>query len=160
MKKIKIAAVVFALLLAAAGYVYFVAWRMPMPWKVIDPHAQGFVEDRFRFEDYRGVKGNKMMQEALRVMFPVGTPKAKVDRILYENQPKFTPETNWGASMEKNNYSRRGKEKNYYGYYYELYPNSINVYVISVFYDGHDRLLEITDYGQPLHNKDFFKGFE
>jgi hypothetical protein len=159
MKKIKIAAVVFALLLVAAGYVYFVAWRMPMPWKVIDPHAQGFVEDRFRFEDYRGVKGNKMMQEALRVMFPVGTPKAKVDRILYENQPKFTPERNWGVWVEKLSYSNRGKEKNYYGYYYEPYPYAINKFVVTVFYDDHDKVLEITDHSESLHKKNF-EGFK
>ncbi len=60
---------------------------MTPPWKITDPHDPRFVEEKFRFSDY---EKSEDLQEALRVMFPMGTPKEKVDEVLYNRQPKYT----------------------------------------------------------------------
>jgi hypothetical protein len=157
-RSLKIFGVLLVLLVGGAGYFHYVVARMPLPWKVTDPHDPRFVEENFRFEDYYGRDGSKRLQEALRVMFPIGTPKAKVDRILYENQPKFTDKTKWGGSMKQTrNYPRKKSERNIYHYYYTPYPHALNIFVVSVFYDSDNLVKEVTDHGEALHNKNFYE---
>lgn len=51
----------------------------PPPWKILTPGRIGFNAESFRFTDYRN---SKAFAQALNGMFPPGTPKATVDRIL------------------------------------------------------------------------------
>lgn len=49
------------------------------PLKVTDPTSPKFVESDFKFEDYAEFR---KFRQAMEVMFPVGTPKERIDRIL------------------------------------------------------------------------------
>ena len=62
---------------------YFATIFVPSEWyKVTDPTNPDFNPDNFSYRDYR----NQPMElrEAFRVMFPQGTPKEYVDRILVD----------------------------------------------------------------------------
>jgi hypothetical protein len=49
------------------------------PFKVTDPSDPRFNPDKFSFSDY---KSREELADAFRVLFPVGTPKEFVDRVL------------------------------------------------------------------------------
>ncbi|MFA5989467.1 MAG: hypothetical protein WC803_07670 [Sphingomonas sp.] len=49
------------------------------PFKITDPSDPKFDPDHFSFDDYRGI--NKLA-EAYAKLFPIGTPKSFVDRVL------------------------------------------------------------------------------
>ncbi|MCB9989805.1 MAG: hypothetical protein H6867_00310 [Rhodospirillales bacterium] len=51
------------------------------PGKVTDPSDPNFDPMQFRFEDYRS---REEFQPVLRQMFPVGTPKEHIDKILID----------------------------------------------------------------------------
>lgn len=150
---------IVVLALLWTGYSYFGVYHMPLPWKVTNPHDPQFNEEAFRFEDYYGRDGSERLRESMRVMFPIGTPKAKVDRILYENQPKYTEATKWGAYIGKieGGHPRKPDERNVYRYSYPPHPGAINVFFVIVFYDANDRVKEIYDNRKgPLYNANFF----
>lgn len=148
---------IVVLALLWTGYSYFGVYHMPLPWKVTNPHDPQFNEEAFRFEDYYGRDGGEQLQEALRVMFPIGTPKEKVDHILYESQPKYTEATKWGAWMKRIEFNpRKPQERNIWGYLYEPYHGSINKWNLHVYYDAENKVIEITDLGIPLYDKHFY----
>lgn len=49
------------------------------PFKVTDPLNPAFNPDRFSFRDY---SGREELMVVYRALFPIGTPKAEVDRVL------------------------------------------------------------------------------
>lgn len=51
------------------------------PFKVTDPADPQFNLEKFRFEDYPGIPP---MRDALQKLFPVGTPREKVEHILVD----------------------------------------------------------------------------
>ena len=51
------------------------------PFKVTDPSDPKFNPDKFKFEDYPGIP---LMTDALKKLFPVGTPKEFVEKILVD----------------------------------------------------------------------------
>lgn len=51
------------------------------PMKVIDPSDPQFNPDNFKFSDYYD-NDEMSLAEAYRILFPPGTPKAFVDRVL------------------------------------------------------------------------------
>jgi hypothetical protein len=53
------------------------------PFKVKDPAEPGFNPDKFRFRDYYQ-NDNISLYEAYRKLFPPGTPKEFVDRVLVD----------------------------------------------------------------------------
>lgn len=52
----------------------------PAPWKITNPSSKLFNPNKFRFADYRT---SKEIDQAARTLFPVGTSKAAVDKILH-----------------------------------------------------------------------------
>ncbi len=74
---------VFLLLLftAAVPLFWFVGMEKPIPWKVTDPSDPNFKIEEFRFTDYTS---EHKLELALEILFPVGTDKAYVDKILGE----------------------------------------------------------------------------
>jgi hypothetical protein len=53
---------------------------VPSQLKVVDPYHHWFKPDKFKFEDYTG--DPCIEKEVLAKLFPVGTDKAFVDRVL------------------------------------------------------------------------------
>lgn len=76
-KSSKIQIIIVTLLIVVAGTAMCVA----NPFKVTDPSKPGFNPDRFSFSDYTG---NEETIEFFRKLFPVGTPKEFVDRVLMD----------------------------------------------------------------------------
>jgi len=68
------------LVIIGGGYYFLVSTP---PWKVTNPYSPQFNAEHFKFSDY---KTTSELDEALRIILPFGTPKAKVDQILYQNQ--------------------------------------------------------------------------
>ncbi|EGE58912.1 hypothetical protein RHECNPAF_258002 [Rhizobium etli CNPAF512] len=60
--------------LALVGYSYDVHW-----WKIRNPNSQWFNAAKFDFNDY---KNHEELAEVLKVLLPIGTPEADVDRLL------------------------------------------------------------------------------
>jgi hypothetical protein len=75
---------------------------VPNPFKITDPYHPRFKPDNFRFEDY--VVSTCAEKEIMAKLFPVGTDKSFVDRVLVNSG---------GAKASKNN-----NHKNEYNYYY------------------------------------------
>lgn len=62
-------------------FFWFGALEKPMPWKITDPSSARFSVERFRLTDYT----SKMeLQSVLETIFPLGTDKEYVDKILVE----------------------------------------------------------------------------
>lgn len=53
----------------------------PPPWKITNPSSRLFNPDAFRFTDYRT---GKEIDLVARTLFPVGTPRASVERVLHD----------------------------------------------------------------------------
>ncbi|MEZ0226051.1 MAG: hypothetical protein ACAH83_15965 [Alphaproteobacteria bacterium] len=53
----------------------------PPPWKITNPSSMLFDPGRFRFTDYRT---GKDIDHLVRTLFPVGTPKTAVDKVLHD----------------------------------------------------------------------------
>ena len=64
----------FLLLIIFAGYLISIT-----PNKTIDPNDPNFDPLKFRFEDY---KADRRIEEVIKIMFPEGTDKEKIDKIL------------------------------------------------------------------------------
>ena len=60
--------------LFSTGYFYIAS-----PWKPIHPNDEGFKIEEFRLTDYAN---DKELREVLSMLFPVGTSKPNVDRII------------------------------------------------------------------------------
>jgi hypothetical protein len=67
--------------LAVMSFQRFGVLRYPPPWKITNPSSKLFNPDKFRFTDYRTAKE---IDVAARTLFPAGTPKAAVDRVLHD----------------------------------------------------------------------------
>ena len=83
---------VTCLMLAFLGIASFQRYNIlayPPPWKQIDPASKLFDPMKFRFPDYRT---SKELEHAAQVMFPAGSPKTAVDRVLHD-AGKATVET-------------------------------------------------------------------
>lgn len=119
------------LLIGVFCYIY-----VPNPIKITDPYHQWFKPDNFRFEDYMVSKCTE--KEVLAKLFPVGTNKAFVDRIL----------VGAGDAHAAKLPDHAGKGSNAYSYFYKphhwsnwFFPHTWN---ISVTYDDNDRAVNIT----------------
>jgi hypothetical protein len=88
-KRSKFCVLVFqAVILSILFYFY-----QPYPFKVTDPTDPRFNPDRFRFSDY----GPGELKPAFRILFPIGTSKEFVERVLIKatgstcgHNPKYT----------------------------------------------------------------------
>jgi hypothetical protein len=107
------------------------------PNKVIDPNDTNFDPMEFRFEDYPSESKHKddltpfMIHEAYRVMFPVGTPKHRVDKILVEQA---------GATSKKS----YKKEMNEHSIYYRKDKlTNLSAWILNVRYDNDFKLKNI-----------------
>ncbi len=84
-----------ATLCVLAGLIWYVVLDFPPPWKVTDPADPRFDPMKFEFADYDGAG----LGHALACLFPAGTPKDDVDKILVETgharimQDKNNPHT-------------------------------------------------------------------
>ena len=74
--RIIILPVTFILFLVVVGLSINTYYKFPMLYVVTDPSDSQFQAEDFRFEYY------KNLQETLDLVFPVGTPKEFVDKIL------------------------------------------------------------------------------
>jgi hypothetical protein len=75
-------------LLGASLSVFFVLFLLlkyflfayPLPWKIVHPKHPSFNINLFKISDYQ--ENNQQLANALNCLFPVGTPKADVDKIM------------------------------------------------------------------------------
>jgi hypothetical protein len=74
----------------------------PPPWKITNPSSKLFNPAKFRFGDYRT---GKDLEQAVRTLFPVGTPKATVDKILHDSGHASVKIYNTGASSKTFSYT-------------------------------------------------------
>lgn len=65
--------------LVAFPIIWYGLLAYPLPWKELDPLKQEFQIEDFRLTDY---SDKIILMKALYQIFPVGTPKEKVDDIL------------------------------------------------------------------------------
>lgn len=70
--------IILAILIAVIGIVMSIA----NPFKVTDPSDPRFNPDKFRFSDYS--YDDDSLRDAFRKLFPIGTPKEYVDRVLVD----------------------------------------------------------------------------
>jgi hypothetical protein len=108
------------------------------PLKVTDPADPRFNPDKFCFCDYAAGSG---MREAFKKLFPVGTPKEFVDRVLINAG---------GAEIWK-----RGEKINFYGYreprrIYEMKQPPSHFFL----FDEDLKLVNISVGGGPIIYKD------
>ncbi len=68
-----------ATLCVLAALVWYVVLEYPAPWKIIDPADPRFDPMKFEFTDYGP---NTELQKTLNTLFPPGTEKTYVDKIL------------------------------------------------------------------------------
>jgi hypothetical protein len=66
---------------AVFSFVYYAVLAHPVPWKATDPASPRFNPAAFAFRDY---ETTATLDAAARGMFPKGTQKATVDRILHD----------------------------------------------------------------------------
>jgi hypothetical protein len=108
--------------------------------KILNPYHQQYDPDQFRFEDYSASKC--LSWEVLAKLFPPGTPKSFVDRVLVSAG---------GAKVEL---FPEHVGHNLYGYYKALEPPLVfmsTVWNVSVHYDnsmngGPDSVYDYYDY--------------
>jgi hypothetical protein len=62
------------------AYVHFGLEHYPWPWKATDTAGAHFSANDFQFGDYRT---SKDLDAALHAMFPPGTPKTRLEQVLY-----------------------------------------------------------------------------
>ncbi|MCB1558099.1 MAG: hypothetical protein KDJ50_04175 [Alphaproteobacteria bacterium] len=75
------------------------------PFKVTDPSDPKFNPDKFKFEDYPGIP---LMTDALKKLFPVGTPKEFVEKILVDVGGARLENILTAEQIEKKNKSWKG----------------------------------------------------
>jgi hypothetical protein len=68
-----------AALVLITGSIRYGILAYPPPWKAVSPASARFDIGNFRFPDYRS---SAALTQAMNGMFPRGTPKAAVDRVL------------------------------------------------------------------------------
>ena len=100
------------------------------PYKPTNPSNPLFVESWFRLNDY-GLFRFDALKHALKVLFPVGTPKEYVDKMLVE----------YGGA-ERTDQARYDREKNWFVYWYKpfylkLTPDQL---MVDVYYDENDKV--------------------
>jgi len=67
------------ILLIGAIFLFGIFITIMQPFKVIDPSIEGFDPDSFKISDYKDIES---IQHAYKALFPPGTPKSYVDRVL------------------------------------------------------------------------------
>lgn len=99
--------------------------------KIKDPYHPWFEPDQFRFEDYTGSRC--MMKEAMAKLFPPGTPKAFVDRVLVSAG---------GAHANPNS-----NQKNKFNYIYDVKPGPLvfmsHTWNIGISFDQDNKVFDI-----------------
>lgn len=96
---------VTCLMLAFLGIASFQRYDIlayPLPWKQIDPASKLFEPMKFRFPDYRT---SKELERAAQAMFPVGSPKTAVDRVLHDAGNAIVETYSQGANYRVLSYS-------------------------------------------------------
>lgn len=142
MKRVKqgILFIILGIFLFVGGYIAVIC--VPSEWyKVTDAHHPDFNPEKFSYRDYRNEP--MKLREAFRVMFPQGTSKEYVDRILIQ-----------GADFRQ----RRRYEVN--GYYLLIYSFPKKYFwkgapSFRVVYDQDENLVQINyPYLMPLYEAD------
>jgi hypothetical protein len=157
-KKIKIKHAIFLVLtivIVTFGWPFFRQTYFSFDPSYIDPHNSKFNPEKFQYSDYIGKNYQHYFADALRATFPIGTPRATVNRILLENQNRLMGRSggdSYGIDAEK------PEEKNFFYYYYKPRGIDVNIYLIQVYYDQNNKVKEVADHGVPLFNKNFYKG--
>jgi hypothetical protein len=146
MKVSLVKAAKYLTLIVLAGIVLlvgtFLYLYVPNPAKITDPYHPWFNPDNFRFEDYMVTRC--VEKEVLAKLFPVGTEKLFVDRVLVDAG---------GARIKQTPYRRDSFGKileeglNKFSYFYEprhwsnwFFPNTWNV---SVMYDADNKVTDV-----------------
>jgi hypothetical protein len=135
------------------------------PWKTIDPTDSRFKAESFEFRDY---PLSEDLDMTLRIMFPIGTSKEFVDKILYHKQTfKSGHLDNEGESVGflQSDPSGVSKFRNYaqpieniilngWVYLYrDIFPFRDNPTIsIFVYYDRDNKVVEIIRNGKALLN--------
>ena len=138
---------------------WFILLEAPFPWKVTDPSDTRFSSMNFKYTDY---SSQKDLQESLREMFPVGTDKAQIDKVLVETAK---------GSIERYNHKHPSMvDKITYRYGYDNIFRKIPIYIfkyaiptppkdwpshyVSIDYDQNDKLLKLnvlSAFGLPIN---------
>jgi hypothetical protein len=106
------------------------------PFKVTDPSDPKFNPDKFRFEDYPGIP---QMTEALKKLFPVGTPKEFVERVLVKA----------GGAEAKDN-PEADKSSTRIQYYYESWYQFKGGSAINVSFDSNSTVSQVLLNGNRI----------
>jgi len=106
-------------LLIVSLLIWFALLDAPMPWKVTDPSDPKFDPMKFEYTDYHS---NSEFRTALKIMFPLGTEKSYIDKILVEVG---------GGTVRKYNYKHESlKDKITYRYGYNNIFRKIPMHII------------------------------
>lgn len=115
-------------------------WYSP-PFKATDPLSPMFSESWFRMRDYASEKGTRELRDkVLPKLFPVGTPKEYVDKILV---------TYGGARLDDHTNVIEGMYiYRYTPLYLMLTPDS---FMIRVYYDQNNKVKSIRFAGEVVN---------
>lgn len=123
-----------AALIVIAGALYFFVSN---PFKITDPYHPWFRPDRFRFEDYLTTKC--MQKEVLAKLFPVGTEKSFVDKVLVTSGKATMTRLPDAVGYGSNTYSYYWESSLFWGNWF--FPSTLNV---AVFYNQNGEVSDIT----------------
>jgi hypothetical protein len=134
-----------ATLCVLAALIWYVVLDFPPPWKITDPSDPRFDVTKFEFDDYTS---DIALSKALRILFPIGTDKSDVDRVLGDmGRAKISKVTG------KNPYRDDPSEQEYYCEYRSLrsfisdyfsgMPEGEFTWKVLVTYDQNNKLKKI-----------------
>ena len=131
--------------LAAAMFRRYDILEYPAPWKIVDPASPSFVAAEFRFPDYRN---KDELAHAAEVLFPVGTSKANVDRILYGFGHAIVKPYQQGANWKKFAYGYSNSATR--GFFSDVFAwmsgaaNADRLWYVFVTYDASGRVINVA----------------
>lgn len=114
-------------------------YEYPLPWKAIHPKDSSFNIKSFKISDYQG--NNQQLANALNCLFPKGTPKIDVDRVLVGIAgAKIKPHTKKNGDFVVENeylyeYTFRAIQ-----IFNNFYPVNNNFKILAIKYDKNNRL--------------------
>lgn len=117
----------------------------PVPWKIVDPNHPRFDINKFHFTDYE----EQDLEEALQVIFPVGSNKDDVENVLVTKlrAHKHTmnpPKSRLPAPTDKKyRYVYKHLRSTVFAYL-AMMPDTEFAWKINIIYDENEKLKEIN----------------